>query len=458
MKLYFRLAWDGIRKNRRLYVPYLLTGAGAAAIFYILAALSMGPVTQLIGGRSISTILSMGSFVIAAFSLLLLFYTNSFLIRRRNREFALYNILGMDKRNISRILTWETAITAGISLSVGVALGVILSKLAELSLFKIMGGGVTFTFMIPMGAVLMTLLLYGVAYVLILLNSLRRIHISDPAQLLRSEAAGEKSPHANWLLAVVGAVLLALAYYMAIGIENPVKALMSFFVAVILVIVATYMLFIAGSVALCKLLQKNKKFYYQKNHFVSISSMTYRMKRNGAGLASICILATMVLVMLSSTACLYTGAEDSLRVRYPRDISISAAYNRGDVRAGKLSAEEAERLYQTVSPVLADADQRDVLNYRLISIEGTLSDNGVLNAWSGDIKNSVGKDCYVILLDAAEYQAITKTDQRLAENEVLIYSANMQYPYKTFSLRNGTTYQVKEQVKTSSCPARPRRL
>lgn len=280
----------------------------------------MQRVKSMPGGDEMQAILSEGCIVVAVFSLIFLFYTNSFLMRRRKKEFGLYNILGMGKINLARILFWECLIIAVIALVVGMISGILFSKIGELLMIRILGGEADFSFYISPNTILQTVCIFGVIFLLILLNALRQIHLSNPLELLRSEAVGEKKPKANWVIAVLGIILLAGAYYLAVTIKEPVEALMWFFVAVIMVIVATYMIFISGSVALCKLLQKNKRYYYKTNHFISVSSMAYRMKRNGAGLASICILSTMVLVMIMSTASLYIGTEDSLRSRYPRNI------------------------------------------------------------------------------------------------------------------------------------------
>ena len=216
MKLYRHLAWDGIRKNSRLYVPYLLTGVGAVSFFYILVALSRLPEGTLPGSGSVQVILNLGSFVLWVFSLLLLFYTHSFLIRRRNREFALYNVLGMGKRDIARILCWETLLSGGISLAGGLALGILLGKLAELGLLRMVGAATDMVYRVSAGGLLMALGLYGAIYLLILISSLLRVRRSTAIQLMRSQAEGEKPPRANWALAVLGILLLAGAYYLAV--------------------------------------------------------------------------------------------------------------------------------------------------------------------------------------------------------------------------------------------------
>lgn len=318
---YPRLALDGMRRNKRLFVPYILTGAVMMMMYYILEFLRKSPLLdQMKGGGTLRMLLPFGCGVIGVFSLIFLFYTNSFLTRQRNREFGLYNILGMDKRNISRVMFWESLIAYTASSVCGILLGVMLSKLAELCMLNIMNTAADYSMRIEWSGIAQTLLVFGVIYFLLLLNSWIKAARSDPLELLHSDRKGEKPPKANWVAAVLGVLILAAAYYIAVSIKEPLVAMIWFFIAVIMVIIATYLLFVSGSVSLCRLLQKNKKYYYKPNHFVSVSSMIYRMKRNGAGLASICILCTMVLVMLSSTASLYIGAEDSLLQRYPRDI------------------------------------------------------------------------------------------------------------------------------------------
>ena len=314
--IYSRLALTGIKKNKKLYIPYILTCIGMVMMFYIITFLSSSDMMMNYpGGETMRGILGFGVYVIGFFAVIFLFYTNSFLVRRRKKEFGLYNILGMVKRNIARVMLWETLFIGAFSIVLGMALGVLFSKLAELVMVNIMSMDVTFGVTIDYKAIYYTVVLFAVIFFLILLNSLRQVHLSNPIALLHSENAGEKPPKANWFFAVLGVLILGCAYYLAVTIKDPVTTLAAFFFAVIMVIVATYLIFISGSVAFCKILQKKKNYYYKTNHFVSVSSMSYRMKRNGAGLASICILCTMVLVMISSTVCLYLGKEDSLRER-----------------------------------------------------------------------------------------------------------------------------------------------
>lgn len=433
MKLYRHLAWDGIRKNSRLYVPYLLTGVGAVSFFYILAALARLPEGTLPGSGSVQVILNLGSFVLWVFSLLLLFYTHSFLIRRRNREFALYNVLGMGKGDISRILCWESLLSGGLSLLGGLALGVVLSKLAELGLLRMVGAATDMVYRVSVGGLLLTLGLYAGIFLLILISSLVRVSRSTAVQLMRSQAEGEKPPRANWALALLGILLLAGAYYLAVTIREPLAALTWFFIAVLMVILATYLLFISGSVALCRLLQKNPRFYYQKRHFVSVSSLVYRMKRNGAGLASICILGTMVLVMLSSTTCLYFGAEDSLRTRYPRDENITAYFPDRASQSGDLTS---------LHTAVADAVRRsgmsaaNVREYRSVSSVMTIRD-GVLSP-----DERFGDPVDVTLIPLADYNAAMGTDLTLPQGQVYVCRSRTSYQGTSLTLQNGPTWQV----------------
>ena len=325
---YPRLAWDGLRKNRRLVFPYMLTCICMIAMFYILAFLASPEITDLlpIGARTTAEIMTLGSYVIAVFSIIFLYYTNSFLIRRRAREFGLYNVLGMNKGNLARIMTFESLITSAVSLFLGLFLGIVLSKLAELGLMRIIGGTITYSLHIDMGCVVNTVLFYLAIFTVIWLSSIIRVSRSTAVSLLNSEKTGEKAPKANWLLGILGVMILVTAYYIAVTIKSPLEALILFFLAVIMVIVATYLLMISGSVLLCRMLQKNRKYYYEPNHFVSVSSLVYRMKRNGAGLASIAIISTMVLVMISSASCLWFGTKDVVNSLYPGDVNLTVRF------------------------------------------------------------------------------------------------------------------------------------
>lgn len=315
---YPRLAWMGIKKNARLYVPYLLSCAFMAAMLYVIAYLAVTPALYTVNGKvngsgtsAVAMTMSLGSFVVSVFIALFLFYTNSFLLRRRKKEFGLYSVLGMDRGALSAILFWETLLAAAFTLIAGLGLGLLLSYVSQSALLRLLSLPAA-AFTVSLAAIKQCAITFIAIFALLYVRGVLSMRHAQGAALLKSENVGEKPPKSQWLLVIPGLALLLGAYYIAATINDPVQAMLLFFLAVIMVILSTYLLFISGSVTLCKTLQKDEKFYYKKRNFVSLSSLTYRMKRNGAGLASICILSTMVLVMLASTASLYFGAEDAI--------------------------------------------------------------------------------------------------------------------------------------------------
>ena len=440
---YPRLAVTGIRKNGRLYLPYLLTCVGMVMMHYIIGFLSRYEgLLHIRGGDVMQAMLRFGSGVLAVFALIFLFYINSFLIRRRNKEFGLYNILGMGKGNIARIILWETLILAALALGIGLAAGIAFSKLAELAMVNIMQGKVSYTLSVSPQAILQTVVLFVVIFGLILLNGIRRVRTTNPAALLHSENVGEKPPKANWLLGLGGLVLLAGAYYLAVSIQNPITALVWFFVAVGMVIVGTYLLFISGSVLLCRILQKNKGFYYKPAHFVSVSSMAYRMKRNGAGLASICILATMVLVMLTGSACLYFGSEDALRTRYPRDIvcEIDLTSTEGTEN------ETVDDLRERAEGILAaqGVDPSGLVDLRYGQVSGLLVEGQVETdpQKAGNSLTAYDDLHQFFFVPLEDYNAMTGDHRTLAGDETLVYGDTEALSGDILSFRGGPAYRI----------------
>ena len=433
--LYPRLAWDGLRKNKRLFTPYLLTCVCMVMMFYILSFLGSPETCALLprGKRSAGMILNLGSAVIFAFSAIFLYYTNSFLVRRRTHEFGLYNVLGMGKRNLARIVTWESLITAVLSLVLGLALGIVLSKLAELGLVNMLGGDINYRIRIDVDSLTRALGLYAIIFAVIWLSTVVRVGRSSAVALLRSESVGEKPPKANWLLGLAGVVILAAAYYLAVSITNPIDAIVWFFVAVILVIIGTYLLLVAGSVLLCRVLQRNKKYYYRPEHFVSVSSMAYRMKRNGAGLASVCIIATMILVMISSSSCLYFGAEDALMTRYPRETNVTL----GAQNAAQLEDANLDIFRKGIADFAAEqgVPVENVQDYRFINVSGLL-DGDTAQCYYRRAGASVSyadiRDFYII--SAKDYAAKTGESVSLADDEALLLTNKCSYNRDTLTL------------------------
>ena len=436
---YIRLAKDGIMKNRKLYFPYILTCICMIMMFYIIYYLGFSAdFTSVRGGDMLQSFLMLGVFVIAIFSLIFLYYTNSFLIRRRKKEFGLYNILGMGKRNLVKILVWENILTATLSVVSGLLLGIVFSKLAELAALRILGGKTGFAIRVEPKPVIVTAVLFIGIFLLIMLRMIFYIFRLRPVEMLKSENVGEKPPKANWILALIGVVLLAGAYYLAVAVIDPLSAMLMFFIAVVMVIIATYLLFISGSVALCKLLQKNKKYYYKTKHFVSLSSMIYRMKRNGAGLASICILSTMVLVTLSSTVCLYAQTEDGIQKRYPHDITMELTSD---------DYSETEPYKEIVSEVLSEygEEAENVEDFHLYSAAGfqygdelRLSMADYSETGTGDIESI--RSIYIIDFEA--YNRLTGENREMTDNEFLLYPFKADYDYDTISITGCGTWNV----------------
>lgn len=437
---YIKLAWTNIRKNRKFYLPYILTCIGMVMMFYIITYLTFDKeIGSFSGGTILQNLLGLGMGIIGFFSLIFLFYTNSFLMKRRKKEFGLYNILGMDKWNIARVMLQESIIVTMISLISGLITGILFSKLGQLLMIRMLHKETTYTFSVEPKVVCITVLLFTGIFVLILLNSLRQIHISKPIELLYGTNIGEKEPKANYIIALLGILLLGAGYYMAIIIEEPLQAFTWFFIDVLIVIMGTYLSFIAGSVALCKLLRRNRHYYYKTNHFISVSGMIYRMKQNGAGLATICILSTMVLVMISSTACLYIGIDDLLRLRYPRNIVVDTySCNKDDITAAQDAIQGALEQF--------GEKEENPLEYRFYDFTGFQEGNQILldqSLYSAAPSSNI-RQMFVIPLE--DYNRIMNDNKTLSEDEVLIFTDRMDYSYETIVTAGSKTWEVKDHI------------
>ena len=442
---YPKLAFDGIRKNKKMYLPYILTSIGMVMMYYIIIFLQFSQsIKDAVQSSTVSEILGLGSWVIAIFSCIFLFYTNSFLIKRRKKEFGLYNILGMDKHNLGIILFWETLIIAVISLVIGLAAGIAFSKLAELIFLNLLKSDVTFDLTVSSQGIGLCAIIFTVINILLFFNSLRQVRFSSAISLVRSEQTGEKPPKGNRLLGILGVLLLGGAYYISLSIKEPLQALTLFFVAVIMVIIGTYLVMISGSVLFCRLLQKNKKYYYKPNHFVSVSSMVYRMKRNGAGLASICILATMVLVMISSTTSLYFGEEDALSSRYPREINIS--FSSLDTQIYKNG--QSDQIRSEIDEIAKkhNANVHNSLTYLAGVLSGMVTDGNVEtdigNVYSGTVDyNKVFQFNFVSVDD---YNEMMGTDYRLKDGEAMVYlfRKDSNFHGDTLSFNGGQSFKI----------------
>lgn len=432
--IYSKLALTNIKNNRKTYVPYILTAVLTVMMYYIMNALERN---RHIGNMSLKLCLNYAVIIIMVFSVIFLFYTNSFLIKRRKKEIGIYNILGMGKRHIAKMLAIETLVTSGISIGGGIALGVIFSRLMFLFLLKLLKHDVGMEFDMPFQSIVDTLILFGIIFAMTLIYNLLQIKLANPVELVRGGSQGEREPKSKWVLAIIGVILIGIGYTIALTTESPLAALGTFFIAVICVILGTYAIFIAGSVAFLKLLRKNKKYYYQTRHFTSVSGMIYRMKQNAVGLANIAILSTMVLVMISTTVSLYVGMEDLLKYRFPHEAIISSFEG---------TPEDEEKIGSIVE------EETKAHNVEVISETsyhyGTFTvvqdgEHFVMN----DGANGTPGACTVQLIPLTDYNAVEGKNETLAQDEVILFYDGMEEYGRDQVQMNGRTYQVKEELK-----------
>ncbi len=396
--LYPRLAATNLKKNRRFYLPYLLACIVIVALFCIMLTLASDPyLGQMQHGGSVSQVLGFGVLIMALFSAIILFYTNSTFTKQRKREFAIYNILGMEKRHISYVLFWESLYTAAMALFFGLVAAGVFSKLLQLVLVRLIGGEATFGLNISLMSIGYTAVFFGALFLLLLLNTIRIIHLSNPVQLLRAGSEGEREPRSKWILALLGAVCLAAGYIISLRTNA-----------------ALYAIFIALSIVVLKALRKNRRYYYKTSHFATVSGLIYRMSRNAAGLASICILSTMVLVTVSTTVSLYKGVDAYAAVRWPQDMTLT------------LMTDTQTNTVPDVAPVLQVVDdamtrsgltQSNVHGYRTVRFS-TLRSGDALDQFTGS-----GVDAYtVMVLDTEGYAGLTGEQVTLAPGDALAWT------------------------------------
>ncbi|WP_276813872.1 ABC transporter permease [Faecalibaculum rodentium] len=406
MRLSAKLALSNLRRNKRTTIPFMLTSALCTLMLYLVISLeNSAVVSESFGGAQMQMMLGFGELVIVLFTVIFLFYTNSFLMKQRKQEFGLFNILGLAKKDIAMVLFVELLICWGVSLVAGIGLGMILDKGMYLLIGRLMNIDLPLEFGISGAAVVQTVLYTGAVYVLLVVYGFFMVNVSSPIELLHAQAEGEKEPKNRWLLALGGLLCLGAGYGLALWVQNPMDAFVLFFLAVILVIVGTYLLFSAGSIALLNMLQKNRHFYYQTSHFISVSGMKYRMKANAASLANICILSTMVLVALSTTICLVMGMDQSVETAYPRETTLSIYSQDGNY-------------LQDFDQALAQSGVQatDVMAYTLFDIPGTVSGDTVSNL------GEYGKPDMRLFefIPVGQYNNAEGTDYTLEPGQVLI--------------------------------------
>ena len=435
--MYTKLAITNIKNNRQFYFPYLLTGIITVAMFYIMCALESNPgIQSMPGAKDLGLILRLGIGVIGIFAVIFLFYTNSFIIKRRKKELGIYNILGMEKRHIAKILSKEAFFTAIIAIGGGLVTGVLFHELACMLLYRMIGfnGGITFSF--SKKGVMITAILFAIVYLLTYIYDLFQVQLANPIELLQSGNKGEREPKTKAIMAVLGVLCLGTGYFIAITTKNPIKALTLFFVAVILVIIGTYLLFTAGSIALLKILRRNKGYYYQTKHFTSVSGMIYRMKQNAVGLANICILSTMVLVAVSTTVSLYVGVEDIMKERYPNEINIRAYYDTGAPSEDSIAPIVEKSVKESGRKIRHEEDYLE-LYFAAIKDQGQYSLDKEKVKTAGDRVSG-----FVVLTREDCKKKYNEEIPELAENEVALFTIK-KTDMDTLVLEN-RSYHVKE--------------
>ena len=431
--LYLRLAAGNIKNNRRFYLPFLLTAVMTVACFFILC--SAGLSQTLPGGQTVILVMRFGVIVVAIFSVIFLYYTNSFLIKRRKKELGLYNILGMEKRHIAKVMLWETLFSALIAIGGGLIAGILLDRLMFLLLLNLIHFDVGMAYALQPAVIAITAALFGGIFVLLLLSNLAQVVIAKPIELLRGGNVGEKEPRTRWLLVVIGVLTLGIGYYIALTTTQIVMALGLFFVAVILVIIGTYCLFLAGSIAVLKLLKKRKNYYYRANHFISVSGMLYRMKQNAVGLANICILSTMVLVTVACTVSLYAGLNDVIETSYPHDISASFFAPTEQCRAG-------------IEDVIAETERETGISVENYILYPALTGNWLMDGSEGVAPSAGGEQNvdlnygYFCMMTAADWETLSGRHYELSGHEVALGEVSGALPDR-FTIM-GEEFSVKE--------------
>ncbi len=432
---YLKLAQMNIKKNGKNFLPYLLTCIGMVAMFYMIISLSQN---KGLNSDTLTSILSLGTMVTAIFSAIFLFYTNSFLIKQRKKELGLYNILGMEKRHIAKVILCETVIVSAVSIVGGLLIGILLDKLMFLALIRMFSYDIPFGFELSLFPVLVTIALFLAIFLLTFLRSVAQVHLANPIELLKGGVVGEREPKTKWLFALLGLISLGAGYYISITTTNPISAINLFFIAVVLVIIGTYLLFSTGSIAVLKLLRKNKGYYYQTKHFISVSGMIYRMKQNAVGLANICILSTAVLVMISTTLSMFIGMEDIMLTRYPRNILIST-------KNSSISA--SNRLKEWVNGTLDKnkITRKNELSYNYLDFVA-VDENGSFDTMkTTKILSTSDSITNLLFIPLSDYNRHSDKEIHLNDGEVAIFSNRDQYSYDILSIFD-MNFKVKEKL------------
>ncbi len=429
---YPKLAWTNIKKNGKTYIPYILTGILTIMMLYVMIAISLNTgLDQMEGSNVLKLILRWAATITGIFSAIFLFYTNSFLVKQRKKEFGLYQVLGMDKGNLAKMMVWETVLTTVISLLMGLGLGMLLGKLMFLILLKMLRFEVPLKFAVEPQAMLATMIVFLAVFTVTLLFNLLQVQTAKPVELLHGGSQGEKEPKTKRLLTLIGVLTLGAGYYIAQTTVSPLEAIGKFFMAVILVIIGTYCLFTAGSIALLKILKKNKKFYYKTSHFTSVSGLIYRMKQNAVGLANICIMSTVVLVLISVTFSLYAGMEDILSLRFPSDVHVTiqgSSQEKIDTE-NQVIEEEAEK---------AGVEIENRSSYRSGTFTAIYKEKEarLLLEEDSDISNETANFRTLVIIPLSDYNRLEGKKESLDKDQVLVIVQGDEFDSDTIYLQD----------------------
>lgn len=434
---YLKIAWTNLKKNSKIYVPYILACICAVITYYVMDSILLNEgLKGFRGADQLVMILRAGVVIIGIIAVIFLFYINSFLIKRRKKEIGIYNVLGMEKKHIARVLSIETIIIALVSLIIGVLGGTILGKLLFLILIKLLRLKEVLTFSISPIAIYNTFKLFSLIFLVILIANLCSVKANSPMELLRGGNKGEKEPKASVVVAILGIIILATGYIMAITIDSPIKSFPTFFIATILVIIGTYITFVSGSIIFLKKLKKNKKFFYKTNNFVSVSGMLYRMKQNAVGLASICILSTAVLITLSTTISLYAGQEESLKIKYPYDIEVGIDKTVNNDIFDILTYAREEGMSNNVKV-------KDFAEYDTLELLG-FKDGNSFSSTNIDVTN-ISNIKGITLYTEEEFNKIEGKEENLEDNEVLVFSVGEKFNNSEVIINNNK-FKVKKEL------------
>lgn len=437
--LYSKLARSNIIRNKDTYFPYIFSSVVTVSMFYMLLTIAnRTKEADFLGDKVMTDVLTFGVIVIGLFSFLFIFYTNSFLLKRRTKELGLYSVLGMEKRHISRVTAYEILYSSLFSIAIGIVVGIIFSKLMFAVLLNLLKLDTSISLNISLHSIIATIVLFILIFFIVIFFNAIRIHKLNPIDLITGAKKGEREPKSKWLIGILGIISLGSGYYLALTIENPVKAMLMFFIAVILVAIGTYFLFTSGSIIFLKILRRNKRFYYQKNHFISVSNMIYRMKQNAVGLANIAILSTAVLLILSTTVSLYVGLEDILATRYFRDVNATFAFNVDDEKEYEIEEIVFEKKMDNNIKI------ENIVSYYNLNIHGILVGHEIRMDYTGNVSDD--NIYYLKLIPLEDFNRNQDTSFKLNEGQVLLYS-NKNYNYNDIVVL-GEKYDIKGKLES----------